>query len=152
MKAGESIFVVVRYSEIDGFDAASEIDKILSVHGRAWFAKFGQPLSQKLLARFKSENTPTFLMLVTRERRGGYRRQSYEVKRLRFKRPNDGVPFPEYYAPQLRAARTCLQVVSYVGPTVSLGELVTTSSGQGIDESLRSSWRGHFLCNLRPGN
>lgn len=149
MKTG--LYLVIRYGQIDEADAVEEIDKIVTKRGSAWFGKYGQPLSRRLLETFATGEAEAFVVLIRKGMKGepaGYFYRPYRLAAISRTPPSVRAEYPSYYNQHLRRIGCWLKLERYRGLKFELRDLTIRSSVQPLPLSLGSSMRGHFLCRL----
>jgi len=147
--------VVIRCSLLDGFDPIGEIDRLIEVHEKACFGKYGQPLGQEIKETIGSKERDVYALLVRKggnDEGGQYIYKAYRVLDvLRDELPKNPI-FPQYYTRFMSRIRTWVWLAAYDGPTFNLDEIKTRSSDQPVLKSLGHSMKGHFNCVLRQRN
>lgn len=147
------LYIVIRYGRLDEFDAVSEIDKVIAKRGKAWFGKYGQPLSRGLERLVQSGKEDVFVVLTGKGDGEGKRQgHFYNLKRITRDVPEAKSSFPSYYQKIMGRIGCWLELEPYKGSSLELKDLVTRSSLNPLPQSLSRSMRGHFLCRSRERN
>jgi hypothetical protein len=125
-------------------DAVAELQLVIDREGYAWFGKFGQPISATHFKGLEKQSW-NYLLLVKKKQHHGYIGSMYKMIGMSNQRP-PATHYPPYYGAILKQIKTWIKVEPTDTPVPPIELIVTKSSRNSLLESLRSSYRAHFIC------
>jgi len=139
-------FIVVKCGNDNEYNAATEIDKVITKNGFGWFAKYGNPIKfSKLYLDNPDDEIVLCLSIFTN---GQYKLYLYSIMEFSetFKGPEGS--YPSYYKQNIYYIKTWIKVKKYTGEKINYEDLVVKSSLRKLTNTIRRSTAGHFICQL----
>ncbi len=145
------IFLVVRFSHMDGVDVIDTLEGVIRKRGYCWFGKYGQPISSEKIKKLTRGGELPFHIVFARIANGtrGKNLLAYEYVGAEVSRsmPAQG-DYPSYYNEFKHRIKTWLRIEARTTPQIALDDIITISGGQSVKHSLMTSQSGHFFGRL----
>ena len=140
------IFLVINCGNDNEYNAALELDKVITKNGFGWFAKYGKPINfSKLYLDNPDDEIVLCLSIFINDKHRIYPYSIMETSET-FKGPKGS--HPEYYKQKIDNIKTWIKVKKYTEEKINCEDLVVKSSLKKLSESIRKSMSGYILCKL----
>ena len=139
-------FIVVKCGNDNEYNAALELDKVITKNGFGWFAKYGSAIKFSKLY----ENNPDgeFILCLSIFSEGQYKLYPYLIIEFSASFIGPEGSYPAYYKSNIYYINTWIKVKKYSEKKFSYEDLVVKSSLRKLSHTIRRSTAGHFICKF----
>ena len=140
-------YLVLRVSNVDRREVIEELTTVLASKGHVWFGKYGQPITPVSTAQHERTRV---VILQPSKSSSSYLVKTFKLTAYSRHAPMDDA-YPAYYSEVWSRIKTWLRLErAPAHEQVGIEDLTVSSSGSPLKQSLRSSSRSHFVCELKP--